>query len=685
MNAALDNLSHEPQHASINEVTNNGMSGTPQLSGFKDNRKVAVSRNKVAQLANNFDKSAATTQLNTVNGTTADPQNQQPIQKQGKSNLPENVKSGVENLSGISMDDVSVHYNSDKPAQLQAHAYAQGSDIHVAPGQEKHLPHEAWHVVQQKQGRVKPTTQLKGKVPINDDAGLETEADVMGEKALQFASNNEIPLQKKGFSTPTVQRVDTEVGGTQVQEQLQVQAPQVQADAHPNRDEERQMGAQALVRVQAKVQAAMALAEELLIVPSVKGSAAKKNREKLIGTIQDLVANLENGDDIANALESANLIATASDEQMDDVIGNANLISVGEESLIYFYQEVVRLANPAAHLAVEAGSGDIAAQIMATANTAQQAADDRSLALFIDNTLGQIRGRKRDGVSTVFDYADGLNNVGGVVGGGAGIVEAAGVSGASGGATVGLVGGILGIIFGTLGTLLALYGLISGLFKKARLNAIAPAISDEEMVDTLSYAQSQTDKSAVRSGVAIGAGLTAVTAGVLGVIALTAVSLGPAAIGVGIAAAAIGLGFVAWKYVHKKNKRKAERLAFAETMVDEVQNIDSPHFSEYANVIMGNGLNPADGRLDGTPATVAKRDTLITKLSDHVAELIKTKRQSYAEGILDALVNGQPSQQFEAELILGALGREPDKVRKALADDDAATQISRLMGELSSW
>ena len=58
------------------------------------------------------------------------------------------------------MDYIKVHYNSPHPAILQAHAYAQGSDIHVAPGQEKHLPHEGWHVVQQKQGRVKPTRQL---------------------------------------------------------------------------------------------------------------------------------------------------------------------------------------------------------------------------------------------------------------------------------------------------------------------------------------------------------------------------------------------------------------------------------------------------------------------------------------------------------------------------------------------
>jgi len=110
-----------------------------------------------------------------------------PIQlRKNNTGLPDNLKSGIENLSGYSMDDVKVHYNSSKPAQLQAHAYAQGTDIHLAPGQEKHLPHEAWHVVQQKQGRVQPTRQLKSKVNINDDAGLEKEADVMGAKALQM-------------------------------------------------------------------------------------------------------------------------------------------------------------------------------------------------------------------------------------------------------------------------------------------------------------------------------------------------------------------------------------------------------------------------------------------------------------------------------------------------------------------
>ena len=99
--------------------------------------------------------------------------------------MPENLKAGIESLSGFSMDDVRVHYNSSKPATVQALAYTQGTDIHVAPGQEKCLPHEAWHVAQQMAGRVSPTTNING-MPVNDNAALEHEADVMGEKAVQM-------------------------------------------------------------------------------------------------------------------------------------------------------------------------------------------------------------------------------------------------------------------------------------------------------------------------------------------------------------------------------------------------------------------------------------------------------------------------------------------------------------------
>lgn len=103
-------------------------------------------------------------------------------QKPNNTGLPDNLKAGVESLSGFSMDDVKVHYNSSQPATVQALAYTQGMDIHVAPGQERHLPHEAWHVAQQLAGRVEPTTEVGG-MPVNDNIDLEHEADVMGARA----------------------------------------------------------------------------------------------------------------------------------------------------------------------------------------------------------------------------------------------------------------------------------------------------------------------------------------------------------------------------------------------------------------------------------------------------------------------------------------------------------------------
>ena len=104
-----------------------------------------------------------------------------------RSSLPASLKAGVERLSGIAMDDVRVHRNSAEPARVGALAYAKGSDIHLGPGQEQHLPHEAWHVVQQKQGRVAATMQMQG-VGLNDDAGLEHEADLMGARAAAVAA-----------------------------------------------------------------------------------------------------------------------------------------------------------------------------------------------------------------------------------------------------------------------------------------------------------------------------------------------------------------------------------------------------------------------------------------------------------------------------------------------------------------
>gem|GEM_PF-4483035 len=96
--------------------------------------------------------------------------------------LPMDLRKNMEAMSGLDLSDVRVHYNSSQPANLQAHAFARGNEIFLGPGQSKHLPHETWHVVQQKQGRVKATGNVSGEA-LNDDPQLELEADQKGNEA----------------------------------------------------------------------------------------------------------------------------------------------------------------------------------------------------------------------------------------------------------------------------------------------------------------------------------------------------------------------------------------------------------------------------------------------------------------------------------------------------------------------
>jgi len=195
----VDNRPEAIAQRKLQEAINN----SPRVQQLKAYQEMANNSPLVKQLrayqamANNFTSKSAQRKENLEEKTLQG--KFEPIQKkENNTGLPDNLKSGVENLSGYSMDDVKVHYNSDKPTQLQAHAYAQGSDIHLASGQEKYLPHEAWHVVQQKQGRVEPTMQMKGGFNVNDDVGLEKEADIMGAQALQSVElPQKVVTQKK--------------------------------------------------------------------------------------------------------------------------------------------------------------------------------------------------------------------------------------------------------------------------------------------------------------------------------------------------------------------------------------------------------------------------------------------------------------------------------------------------------
>lgn len=227
MQTKASNIKESNNRASANVVSEKQSDGEDALLS-ESSSPLTIAQRKLQDMANNSPQVLQARQLQTM--ADAYVSNKKNIQRrENNTGLPDNLKSGIENLSGYSLNDVKVHYNSEKPSQLQAHAYAQDTDIHVASGQEKHLPHEAWHVVQQKQGRVQATTQMKGGTMVNDDLSLENEADVMGSKALQRfqIANRSRPSQggenpgslsvNKAFSTAVIQKAPIDItGGVQV-------------------------------------------------------------------------------------------------------------------------------------------------------------------------------------------------------------------------------------------------------------------------------------------------------------------------------------------------------------------------------------------------------------------------------------------------------------------------------------
>lgn len=111
--------------------------------------------------------------------------------------LPPAQQAAAEDLSGLALDDVRVHYDSPEPARIRAFAYTRGADIFVAPGQRQHVPHETWHVVQQMRGRVPATGRLAVGAPVNDDTALEREADAMGAQIARATPTPVAPVRRR--------------------------------------------------------------------------------------------------------------------------------------------------------------------------------------------------------------------------------------------------------------------------------------------------------------------------------------------------------------------------------------------------------------------------------------------------------------------------------------------------------
>ena len=84
--------------------------------------------------------------------------------KPNNTSSPNNLKSGIESLSGVNLKDIKVHLDSKEPSKLDATAFTKGNDIKLKSGSDdmegqRLLAFETTHLVQQSEGRVNPAKQ----------------------------------------------------------------------------------------------------------------------------------------------------------------------------------------------------------------------------------------------------------------------------------------------------------------------------------------------------------------------------------------------------------------------------------------------------------------------------------------------------------------------------------------------
>ncbi len=116
--------------------------------------------------------------------------------------LPEEVQTKMENSFSQDFSNVNIHKDSSSAQDIHAKAYAQGNDIHFAPGEydpsskagHELIGHELTHVVQQKQGKVNSSTINRKSLAITQETEFEKEADEAGKLASE-GKNVEISLQ----------------------------------------------------------------------------------------------------------------------------------------------------------------------------------------------------------------------------------------------------------------------------------------------------------------------------------------------------------------------------------------------------------------------------------------------------------------------------------------------------------
>ncbi len=141
--------------------------------------------------------------------------------------LPTTVQGKMERAFGVDFSAVRIHQD-DRAQGVGARAFAQGTNLHFAPGEysphtkrgQTVLGHELAHVSQQAAGRVRVPAQALGG-PIHDDPELEREADEMGERASRGESVGDGAVGASGSGERLEGRLPHLMGGESEEQPIQ--------------------------------------------------------------------------------------------------------------------------------------------------------------------------------------------------------------------------------------------------------------------------------------------------------------------------------------------------------------------------------------------------------------------------------------------------------------------------------
>lgn len=174
-----------PQDAQRNEQQGQQPGGEAAAPALKQQRKSAdlLGQEAVAEKAPGMDYGTA------KSGLTPSPRSVMP--------LPSGVRAAMERSFGQSFSDVRVHPGSKQAQDMGVRAYAQGNDIHFAPGayapethEGKHLiAHELAHVVQQRGGAAEqPVTSPEAEAENAADAAAAGKPAKVSRGAVPFGT-----------------------------------------------------------------------------------------------------------------------------------------------------------------------------------------------------------------------------------------------------------------------------------------------------------------------------------------------------------------------------------------------------------------------------------------------------------------------------------------------------------------